>query len=571
MNRQEFEALQQRAKANLERLENPSKPVVIVSMDSASMMHGSTAVKLALEKEVASRGLDVIIRKTGGIGLTYLEPVVDVVMSGKPRVSYGPIRPEMVPEFVRRVVAGAEVANEWAIGNFSDHPVDGVPSLWSLPFFEYQQRIVLKNAGYVDPDNIEEYIARGGYQAMVKALFELGPVETIEQVKRSGIRGRGGAGFPAGRKWESARAEKRTPKYMICNAHEGEPNVFKDRRILESDPHAVIEGLILGGFGIGTPYGMIYIGAEYPVAVERTLRAIEQAREYGFLGQNILGSGFTFDITPRWGGGAYVCGESSALMYSIEGKRGMPRTKPPRSVEAGLWMLPTSLNNVETLSNMAQIVINGGDWYAAIGTEGSKGTKVFSLAGMTNRVGLIELPMGSTLRRLVVDAGGGVREGRQLKGVATGGPSGGIVPTQFLDMPVDIESLDKIGGTLGSGGFIVLDDTVCMVDLSRYFMHFNRIQSCGKCVPCRIGTRAMLDILDRIATGEGREGDVELLEDTGHKVIDTALCGLGQTAPLPTLSTIRYFRNEYDAHIREKHCLTGRCEIRADAPVLAEA
>ncbi|MCL5960373.1 MAG: SLBB domain-containing protein [Chloroflexi bacterium] len=561
----EFRELQRKARADWEALQKPEKPVIIVGMGGCGIAKGAKKVLAAVEAELRRLGVQATVRKTGCIGIDSEEPLVDIIRPGRPRVSYRRVSPEMVPELLRSCLVRGDHRPDLAMATIADEAFDGIPSWRDLDFFRNQQRIVLRNAGHTDPDSIEDYIARGGYQALAKALTEMAPEDVIEEMKKSGLRGRGGAGFPCGIKWESARTDRQNPKYMICNAHEGEPNVFKDRRILEADPHAVIEGLIIAGYAIGTRFGYIYVGAEFPLAVERTLRAIKEARKFGFLGERILGSKFSYDISPKLGGGAYVCGESSALMFSIEGKRGMPRTKPPRSVEFGLWGKPTSLNNVETLSNVAQIIVNGGDWYAGIGTEGSKGTKVFSLSGMIKRPGLIEVPMGTTLRELVYGAGGGILNDREFKAVQTGGPSGGCLPSQHLDLPVDFESLDSVGGNMGSGGFVVFDETICMVDVSRYFMKFNRDHSCGKCTPCRLGTKASLEILERIASGNGREGDVELLEHTGRQIIDLSLCGLGQTAPLPVLSAIQYFRDEFDTHINEKRCPAGVCEIATEA------
>ncbi|HSB03770.1 MAG TPA: NADH-ubiquinone oxidoreductase-F iron-sulfur binding region domain-containing protein, partial [Thermodesulfobacteriota bacterium] len=423
-----------------------------------------------------------------------------------------------------------------------------------IPFFQHQVLRALKNRSLIHAENIDEYIARDGYAALSKVLSSMTAEEVVAEVKTSGLRGRGGAGFPTGLKWEEGRRYNSFPKYVICNGDEGDPGAFMDRSILEADPHAVLEGMSICGYGVGSHQGYIYVRAEYPLAIHRLNIAIDQARSYGLLGNNILGSGFSFDIGIYPGAGAFVCGESTALMYSLEGKRGMPRIKPPRSTEAGLWGQPTILNNVETFANIPSIFLNGGSWFASMGTKGSKGTKVFALTGAVHNVGLIEVPMGTTLRKIVYDIGGGIPEKREFKAVQIGGPSGACLPAPLLDTEVDFDSLDEAGAMMGSGGLVVMNDSTCMVDTARFFTDFSVDESCGKCVPCRIGLKVMLNILNQIATGRGTMEDIGLLERLGNHIKESSHCGLGKTAPNPVLSTIRYFRDEYEAHIREKRC-----------------
>ncbi len=435
-----------------------------------------------------------------------------------------------------------------------------IPQLKDIPFFGLQVLRVLRNRGLIDPENIDEYIVRDGYEALYKALRQMTPEQIIAEMKESGLRGRGGAGFPTGDKWEEARKYNRFPKYVICNGDEGDPGAFMDRSVLESDPHAVLEGMAICAKAIDSHEGYLYVRAEYPLAIKRLTIAIEQARNYGLLGKDILGTGFDFDAFVYPGAGAYVCGESTALMFSLEGKRGMPRVKPPRSVEAGLWGLPTVLNNVETFANVPQIILKGAKWFNRLGTEKSKGTKVFSLAGAVNNIGLVEVPMGISLRAIVYDIGEGIRDGRKFKAAQLGGPSGGFVPENLLNTPVDYESLEATGAIMGSGGIVICDDTTCMVDSARFFTNFCVEESCGKCVPCRVGLKVMFHKLEDIIAGKGEEGDVEFLQDLCRHIQMTSHCGLGQAAPNPVLSTIRHFRHEYDAHIKEKHCSALVCK-----------
>ncbi len=434
-----------------------------------------------------------------------------------------------------------------------------IPRMDDIPFFANQMFWVMRNKGVIDPERIDEYIARDGYFGASKALMQMTPEQVIEEVKISGLRGRGGAGFPTGLKWEFARKSPGAVKYVLCNADEGDPGAFMDRSVLEADPHAVLEGMIIAAKAIDAHHGYIYVRTEYPLAVKRLGIAIQQARAYGLLGKDILGTGFDFDVDIYQGAGAFVCGEETALMRSIEGRRGMPRPRPPFPAHKGLWEKPTVLNNVETLASIAQIILNGGRWYAGVGTEGSKGTKVFAISGDVNNIGLVEVPMGTSLRKLIFDIGGGIPNKKKFKAVQLGGPSGGCVPEKYLDIPVDYEEISKVGAIMGSGGVIVMDEDTCMVDMARFFMDFVQDESCGKCTPCREGTRRLLQILEKLCEGRGEAGDIETLEELSAIIKDASLCGLGQTGPNPVLSTLRYFRDEYEAHIQEKHCPAKRC------------
>ena len=434
------------------------------------------------------------------------------------------------------------------------------PSEEEIPFYAKQTRLVLKNCGHIDAERIEAAIAAGAYEGLEKALFEMTPKAVIQAITDSKLRGRGGAGFPAGKKWSQVAAQKETVRYVVCNGDEGDPGAFMDRSIMEGDPHRMIEGMLIAAYAVGAQEGYIYVRAEYPLAIERLKLAIAQAEEAGFLGDNILGTDFCFRLHINRGAGAFVCGEGSALTASIEGKRGMPRVKPPRTVEHGLWEKPTVLNNVETYANVPQIINNGWEWFASIGTEKSKGTKVFALGGKISNTGLVEVPMGTTLREIIYDIGGGCPNGKKFKAVQTGGPSGGCIPASHLDVEIDYDNLTAIGSMMGSGGMIVMDEDTCMVDIARFFLDFTVDESCGKCAPCRIGTKRMLEILERIVDGRGEDGDIEKLEELAKAIKATALCGLGQTAPNPVLSTLKYFRHEYEAHIYEKRCPAGHCK-----------
>ncbi len=517
---------------------------------------GTPAVKQAMEEELVRRGLqeEIQVVITGCNGFCAMGPIMTVFPDG---IFYNKLRPEHAPRIVEEHCIKGRPVKELLF----EEPLDKekIPLLKDIGFFGLQRLIALRNRGLIDAENIDEYIARDGYQGLVKVLTGMTPEQVIEEVKVSGLRGRGGAGFPTGLKWEECRKYDRFPKYTICNGDEGDPGAFMDRSIMEGDPHSVLEGMAISAYAIGAEKGYVYVRAEYPLAIKRLLIAIDKAREYGLLGENILDTGFSFDIEIYPGAGAFVCGESTALMYSLEGKRGMPRIKPPRSAESGLWGQPTNLNNVETYANVPPIIVNGGAWFAGIGTEGSKGTKVFALTGAIANVGLVEVPMGTSLRTLVFDIGGGIPKKRQFKAAQMGGPSGGCVPAQLLDVEIDYDSLTEIGAMMGSGGVVIMDDRTCMVDTARFFTAFSVDESCGKCIPCREGLKVMYDSMTDLVEGRGKEGDVEALEKMGRLIKSTSHCGLGQSAPNPVLSTIRYFRDEYDAHIREKRCPAKVC------------
>lgn len=527
---------------------------------------GSMDVKSAMEKELKKRNLEkeAVVVTTGCNGFCAMGPIMVVYPDG---IFYHKVKPEHAPLIVEEHVLKGRVVQELL---FREGPKDQIPLMKDIGFFGLQRLIVLRNRGLIDAENIDEYIARDGYAALAKVLTEMTPEEVIEEVKKSGLRGRGGGGFPTGLKWEECRKYSNFPKYTVCNGDEGDPGAFMDRSVMEGDPHSVLEGMAISGYAIGAEKGFIYVRAEYPLAIARLQKAIDDARKYGLLGKDILGKGFNFDIEIYPGAGAFVCGESTALMYSIEGKRGMPRIKPPRSAEAGLWNQPTNLNNVETFANINPIILHGGDWFASIGTEGSKGTKVFALTGAVQNVGLVEVPMGTTLRELIFDIGGGIPKKRKFKAAQIGGPSGGCIPAGMEDVPIDYESLLDAGAMMGSGGVVVMDDSTCMVDTARFFIDFSVEESCGKCVPCREGLKVMLDKLTDIVEGRGEEGDIEFLEQLGHHINSTSHCGLGKSAANPVLSTIRYFRHEYEAHIREKHCPALVCPNLIDFVVMED-
>ena len=545
----------------LDRLVDPSpekhKIDILVCGVAGCASSGSLKVADAIEEQIKANGLgeEVKVIKTGCFGLCAEGPIMMVCPE---HVMYTKVTPEDVAEIFEEHIKGGKVVKRLLAGeNEYEEIKDRLPQ---IPFFSMQKRIALNNCGIIDPENIDEYIALDGYQALAKVLNEYEPDDVIDEIKKSGLRGRGGGGFPTGRKWESSAVVQDHEKYVICNADEGDPGAFMDRSILEGDPHSVIEAMIINGYAVGSHQGYIYVRAEYPVAVQRLNVAIKQAKEYGFLGKNILGKGFDFDLEVRLGAGAFVCGEGSVLMTSIEGKRGEPRPKPPRSAEKGLWKKPTVLNNVETYANIPQIIRNGADWFKGIGTEGSKGTKVFALGGKINNIGLVEVPMGTTLREIIYDIGGGIPGGKAFKAAQTGGPSGGCLPADCLDTPIDYDSLTKLGSMMGSGGLIVMDEDTCMVDLARFFLDFTVDESCGKCPPCRIGTKRMHEILVRITEGKGEPEDLDKLEVLAKNIKASALCGLGQSAPNPVLSTMKYFRDEYMAHVVDKKCPAGVCK-----------
>jgi len=530
---------------------------LLVCAGTGCVSNNSFSVKAALEKELARQNLqeEIQVVTTGCNGFCANGPIVVV----KPDdIFYQFLKAEDIPRLVEEHCLKGRPVPELMYSPAKDAPP--IPKMSDIPFFGKQRLIALANRGLIDPENIDEYIALGGYQGLRKALLAMSPEGIIAEIKASGLRGRGGAGFPTGRKWELARAVAGEEKYVICNGDEGDPGAFMDRSIVESDPHCVLEGMTIGARAIGASQGFLYIRAEYPLALERLTQAMEQARSYGLLGEDILGSGFDFDITVSKGAGAFVCGEETSLIGSLEGLLPEPRVRPPYPAQSGYRGKPTNINNVETWANVPHIINKGAAWFASVGTESCKGTKVFSLVGKIRNTGLVEVPMGISLREIVFDIGGGIPNGKKFKAVQTGGPSGGCLPESLLDLPVDYESLTKAGSIMGSGGMIVMDEETCMVEVARYFVGFTQEESCGKCPPCREGTWHMLKILEGITEGRGREGDIELLEKLALRIKDTALCGLGNTAPNPVLTTIRHFRHEYEAHIREKRCPGGVCK-----------
>jgi len=529
---------------------------VLVCGGTGCTSSGSQKVIEAFEKHLKDKGIDkeVKVVQTGCHGLCELGPVVIVYPEG---VFYSRVQEEDAEEIVSEHLLKGRIVKRLVYEESIEKDV--IKSLDNVDFYRKQVRVALRNCGVIDPENIDEYIAMDGYKAIAKVLTEMTPEQVIEEVKKSGLRGRGGAGFPTGMKWAFAAAPKSDKKYVVCNADEGDPGAFMDRSILEGDPHSVLEAMTIAGYAIGSDQGYIYVRAEYPIAIKRLEIAIRQAREYGLLGKNILGTGFSFDIDLKMGAGAFVCGEEMALLNSIEGKRGEPTPKPPFPANEGLWRKPTIINNVETFANICQIIRNGADWFNSIGTERSKGTKVFALGGKINNTGLVEIPMGTPLRDVIYEIGGGCPNGKAFKAVQTGGPSGGCIPAELIDVPIEYDTLVQIGSMMGSGGMIVLDEDNCMVDIAKFFLQFTCDESCGKCTPCREGTKRMLEMLEKITQGKGEEGDIEKLEKLANHIKDSALCGLGQTAPNPVLSTIRYFRHEYEAHIRDKKCPAGVC------------
>ena len=530
---------------------------VLVCGGTGCSSSGSAELIARFEEQIAKNGLDreVKVVRTGCFGLCEAGPVVIVYPEG---TFYSRIHPEDVDEIVSEHLLKGRIVQHLVYKEKADE--EQHVSLDDIDFYRPQMRLALRNCGVIDPENIDEYIAFDGYKALAKVLTEMTPEQVTAEVLKSGLRGRGGAGFPTGKKWQFAAASKADQKYIVCNADEGDPGAFMDRSVLEGDPHSVLEAMVIGGYAIGASEGYIYVRAEYPIAVKRLEIAINQAREYGLLGKNIFGSDFDFDVYIRLGAGAFVCGEETALMHSIEGGRGEPKPKPPFPAVRGLFDKPTNINNVETLANIPQIILKGADWFASIGTENSKGTKVFALGGKINNTGLVEVPMGTPLRDIIYKIGGGIPGGKKFKAVQTGGPSGGCIPAQYLDIAIDYDSLTAIGSMMGSGGMIVMDEDNCMVDIARFFLDFTVDESCGKCTPCRIGTKRMLEILERIVEGKGEEGDIEKLEALAENIKATALCGLGQTAPNPVLSTLKYFRDEYEVHIKEKRCPAHHCQ-----------
>jgi NADH-quinone oxidoreductase subunit F len=530
-----------------------------IGLGSCGIAAGGRKIKNALEKSINEKGLDIDITSTGCIGMCFYEPLVDII-DDNGVFTYANVTPDMVGEIVEQHVVNGNPIDKYIVSNDIN------------PFSQLknQVRVVLRNCGVINPEKVEDYLAKGGYKALDKVINNMTPEEVIEEIKKSGLRGRGGAGFPTWFKWDAARKAKGNEKYVVCNADEGDPGAFMDRSVLEGDPHELLEGMIIAGYAIGANYGFIYCRAEYPLAIERLEGAIKQATERNFLGENIMGSDFNFSIIIKKGAGAFVCGEETALIASLEGERGMPRLKPPFPAQSGYFGKPTNINNVETYANVTWILSNGGDAFAAYGTEKSKGTKVFALAGKVKNGGLVEVPMGMTLRDVIYGIGGGIKKDKDFKAVQMGGPSGGCIPKSLLDTPVDYESITRTGALMGSGGMVVMDENTCMVDMARFFLDFTCKESCGKCIYCRIGTKRMLEILERITKGQGKMEDIDELEHLCISIKDGSLCGLGQTAPNPVLTTLRYFKDEYIAHIKDKKCPAKQCKSLITYSILAD-
>lgn len=565
-----FEPLYSRAKASWEALFEGDLPVIFLGTASCGRAAGVMETLKSVEETLAEHKLEAHIVPVGCIGPCYLEPLMDIAMPGMPRVSYANVTPEKARKIVLANLVEGDPLPKMAKGHFggADFTQETkIPPFFELPMLQPQVRVILKNCGLIDPERIEHYIARDGYQGFVNAL-ESGPQAVIAEVKKSGLRGRGGAGFPAYKKMELTRAAAGKQKYVICNADEGDPGAFMNRALLEGDPHAVLEGMLIAGYAAGASHGLVYVRAEYPLAVERLGKAIEQMRAWGLLGEDILGSGFDFDIEIREGAGAFVCGEETALIASLEGQRGMPRPRPPYPASEGFRRSPTLINNTETLGTLPHILRHGGTWFQEFGVEGNTGTKTFSLVGKARHTGLIEVPLGMSLRQIVEEIGGGTR--KPFKGVQTGGPLGGCLSAEHLDLPIDYESLKANGSIMGSGGMIVMDESTCMVDIARYFLSFSGRESCGNCTSCRVGTRILIDVLERITRGEGRAEDLEILERTAETMEKASLCSLGQAAANPVTSTLRNFRVEYEEHVEEKFCRAGVCANLYELHILAE-
>ena len=554
-----FDVLKAKSLALWEQLQASQKARIILGMGTCGIAAGANHVEAAVRESLAKYGVDADIEAVGCIGTCYAEPLMDVVMPGQPRISYGSVTPDLAEKIVQGHIAGGKPLADLAMAVIGGASSDGIPRFQDLAVMKSQRRVALRHCGLIDPTSIHQYIANDGYSALHRVLTQLTPEQVIGEVKRSGLRGRGGAGFPTGLKWEFCHKEPGPTKYMICNADEGDPGAFMDRSVLEGDPHTVLEGLAIAAYAIGASQGYIYCRAEYPLAILRLKKAIARAEEYGLLGDHIFGTDFSFHIKIKEGAGAFVCGEETAMIASIEGKRGMPRSRPPFPAQSGLWGKPTTINNVETLASVPAILVNGPEWYAAMGTEKSKGAKTFALTGKIKQPGLIEVPLGITLREVVYDIGGGIVGDKRFKAAQSGGPSGGCIPASALDLPIDFENLTRIGAIMGSGGLVVMDEDTCMVDVARFFLSFVQAESCGKCTPCRLGTKQMLDTLVRITEGKGEPEDIDSLLELGEAVKAGSLCALGGTAPNPVLSTIRYFRAEYEAHVVDKRCPAGVC------------
>jgi len=560
-----FDGLRQPAEQQWNALQRSSKPRIFVGTATCGRSAGALEALEAFRSVTRDHGLDCHLIEVGCIGLCYAEPIVCIAKPSRPAVYYGEVTPQRAKELVEAYLLGDDPLPHYALGSTGDGNIDGIPPLLQTPVLRLQVRRTLRNCGFIDPTRIDHYIAQNGYSGLVKAL-NLGPEGIIQEIKDSGLRGRGGAGFPTWRKWQFCRQAQGDKKYLVCNADEGDPGAFMNRSLLEGDPHALLEGMVIAGCALGAQEGYIYCRAEYPLALDRLRLALRRAEEYGLLGDDILGSGLNFHIKIKEGAGAFVCGEETALIASIEGHRGMPRPRPPFPAVSGLWGKPTIINNVETLAGVALILQNGAPWFAQYGTEKSKGTKTFALVGKVKRTGLVEVPLGITLREMIFDIGGGTLGDKPFKAVQTGGPSGGCIPAGMLDTPVDYDSLQAAGTIMGSGGMVVMDENTCMVDFARYFLDFACKESCGECVPCRLGTKQLLQILTDITEGRGRPGDIELLLELAEGIKRGSLCGLGQTAPNPVLTTIRYFRHEYEAHIYQKRCPAVVCKELISSP-----
>jgi NADH-quinone oxidoreductase subunit F len=565
---QQFDALVARCQEALAAETRLNRPHIWVGISGCSESVGARATLARIKEELGRRKIDALVEEVGCRGICYAEPVVDVQLPGGPRVAYGNIDPATVPVFVDTVIARGQLLPDLALFVVGETGLPGVPAESDYPYFRLQTRHLLQNCGRHNPLSLEQYVAVGGFSALNKSLTSMSPDDLINEVKASGLTGRGGAAFPTGRKWESARASKDRPKYLIDNGEEGEPAIYKDRRLFEGDPFLVLEGVLINAYAISADQGYVYVGGEHKIAIERVKQALGILRENGLIGKNILGTDFTFELEIRVGGGSYAAGESSAMMSSVEGRRGMPRPKLVRSTERGVWAKPTCMNNVETHANVPLIINHGAAWYNQLGTDKSKGTKIFAVSGHVKRPGMIEVPMGTPLRTMIDDICGGMAHGRPFKAAQPAGVSSAPIAAADLDVAMAIETLEAIGALLGSGGLVIFDDSVCMVDMNNYLVNFNELESCSRCVTCRVGTMRLTDILTRMCAGHGRAGDLEALEWLGPLMEQTTLCGLGQAAPVPAVGALRHFRDEFEAHINDKRCPAGFCEVLTDKKVL---
>ncbi|MDR1734394.1 MAG: NADH-quinone oxidoreductase subunit NuoF [Oscillospiraceae bacterium] len=569
---QELNARREAAKKSFIPGEGSVALRVVVGYATCGIAAGARPVLETLRKEVAALGkTDILIEETGCIGMCQYEPIVEVYAPGQEKVTYVKMDAQKALTVAHKHLANGQVVQEYTIGAATGEARDGeVLPLSKTAFYRKQKRVALRNCGVIDPENLDQYLAMDGYQALAKALTAMQPADVIQTMKDSGLRGRGGGGFPTGTKWSFTAAQPPGKKYVVCNADEGDPGAFMDRSVLEGDPHAVVEAMALCGYATGSDEGYVYVRAEYPIAVLHLEKAIKDAKAAGLLGEDIFGTGFSFDLHVRLGAGAFVCGEETALMTSIEGKRGEPRPRPPYPAIKGLFGKPTTENNVETFANVPQIILNGAEWFASVGTERSKGTKVFALGGKIKNTGLVEIPMGTTLREIIEEIGGGIPNGKKFKAAQTGGPSGGCIPESLIDTPIDYDNLTAIGSMMGSGGLIVMDEDNCMVDIARFFLDFTVDESCGKCTPCRIGTKRMMEILDKITEGKAEEKDLQKLQELAAHIKENSLCGLGQTAPNPVLATMKAFPDEYLAHVKYKKCPAGVCKALLNYFIIAE-